>query len=99
MRTALIVSLLCALPTMANAVCGDRAELMSKLADKYKEAPVAQAVTNDGKLVEVVASKHGGTWTILMTKPDGGSCAMAVGQNWRKVEKFAQATPEPEGLY
>ena len=63
--------------------CDQRAKVLGHLAQKYKEAPVAIGVTNSGKVVEVLTTSDGDTWTIIISTPDGTSCLVAAGENWR----------------
>ena len=63
------------------------------LAKKYKESPVAAGVTLSGGLVEVLTDGKGGTWTIIVTTPQGMSCLVAAGEGWREVERVET---EPE---
>ncbi len=63
--------------------CIPRAEALGHLAQKYKEAPVAIGVTNSGGIVEVLTTSDGATWTIIISTPDGTSCLVAAGENWR----------------
>ena len=42
------------------------------------------APSPDDGLVEVYASEETGTWTILMTRPDGTTCLLAAGQRWEQ---------------
>lgn len=65
--------------------CNTRDYVLSLLAGKYKEAPVAVGVTNAGSLVEVLSTGTGSTWTIIVTTPQGMSCLIAAGEGWRKV--------------
>ena len=73
--------------------CNDRDTVLSLLAKKYKESPVAAGVTNTGGLVEVLTDGKGGTWTIIVTTPQGMSCLVAAGESWRAMEQVAV---EPE---
>ena len=73
----------------AQPQCNDRKEVLDLLAQKYKEAPVASGVTNNGGLVEVLTDAKGGTWTIIVTTPQGVSCLVAAGEGWRKMEQIA----------
>ena len=63
--------------------CDQRAKVIGHLAQKYKEAPVAIGVTNTGGMVEVLATRDGGTWTIILSSPNGTSCLLAAGEGWR----------------
>lgn len=73
--------------------CNTRDSVISLLASKYKEAPVAVGVTNTGGLVEVLSTGDGNTWTIIVTTPQGMSCLVAAGEGWRALEQIAL---EPE---
>jgi len=70
--------------------CNDRKQVLDLLAQKYKEAPIASGITNNGGLVEVLTDAKGGTWTIIVTTPQGVSCLVAAGEGWRKMEQIAQ---------
>ena len=37
------------------------------------------------RLVEVFASNNGTSWTIVVTRPDGLSCIVAVGEDWETL--------------
>lgn len=69
--------------------CNDRKQVIDLLAQKYKESPVAAGVTNNGGLVEVLTDGKGGTWTIIVTTPQGVSCLVAAGDGWRRMEQLA----------
>ncbi len=73
--------------------CNERDRVLELLAKKYKESPVAAGVTNTGGLVEVLTDGKGGTWTIIITTPQGVSCLVAAGEGWREVEP-SDADPE-----
>lgn len=77
----------------AQPQCNERDQVLELLAKKYKEAPVAAGVTNTGGLVEVLTDGTGGTWTIIVTTPQGVSCLVAAGEGWRTMEQVAV---EPE---
>ena len=73
--------------------CDDRDKVLSHLAKKYSEAPIAAGVTTSGGLVEVLTDEEGGTWTIIVTTPQGWSCLLAAGEGWRTFERVVT---EPE---
>jgi hypothetical protein len=74
---------------LAQPQCDTRDKVLSLLAEKYKEAPVALGVTNNGGLVEVLSTDEGTTWSIIVTAPDGKSCLVAAGEGWRALEQIA----------
>jgi hypothetical protein len=65
--------------------CHSHADLAAMLNRKYSEAPNAVGVQANGHLVEVFASSDGTSWTIVVTRPDGVSCIVAVGENWETL--------------
>ena len=80
----------------AQTACKPRTDVVGHLAKKYGEAPVAIGVTNNGGLVEVLTTGDGNTWTIIVSMPNGTSCMVASGEDWRTknhdVNKLAPAT-------
>ncbi len=86
---ALIAHSASAQTSQGRPQCNDRKQVLNLLAQKYKEAPVASGVTNNGGLVEVLTDAKGGTWTIIVTTPQGVSCLVAAGEGWRKMEQIA----------
>jgi hypothetical protein len=85
-----------AVPGMAVAApmaCSARTDVVTKLASKYHEQPSSAALTNDGQLLEVLKSKDGTTWSIIITTPEGVSCLVAAGGSWQ--DKFNdQVSPQ-----
>ncbi len=70
------------------APCGARDDLANKLKQRYDEMPSALGIASNGRLVEVFTSPNG-TWTIVLTRPDGVSCLLAVGQDWQTMVRDA----------
>lgn len=64
--------------------CANRADFLKHLSANYREAPVAMGLTANGGLLEVVASKDG-SWTIIVTMPNGMSCGVASGMSWEST--------------
>ena len=73
----------------AQPQCNNRDNVLELLAKKYQETPIAAGVTNTGGLVEVLTDHKSGTWTIIVTTPQGMSCLVAAGEGWRKLEQIA----------
>ena len=86
-RVATALSLLAATPA-ANAeetrACAERSRVVLKLEQKFGETLRSLGLHRDDGLVEVYASEETGTWTILMTRPDGTTCLLAAGQRWEQ---------------
>jgi hypothetical protein len=41
-------------------------------------------LANNGTMLEIATSGEG-SWTILVTRPDGVSCVVATGEAWERV--------------
>ena len=89
MRKMTITALAAAVSTAgaANAqqACADRDQITTRLESKYGESFAGGGLRNAKSIYEVWMSEDSGTWTIIMTKPDGQACVMAAGTNWRKA--------------
>ena len=76
----------------AEPRCGPRAEVLEMLGARYDETRRGIGVAGPTQVLEVFAS-HEGTWTVLVTDPEGRSCMVASGRGW---EDLREALP-PEG--
>lgn len=79
--------------TAQQAVCGERTRMTDYLKVKYAERQDSMGVTRDGKVMEVFSSNDG-TWTMLMSYPDGKACVVGYGQNWQPVKMKGDETAE-----
>ena len=64
--------------------CAERATVVDRLADKFGETWQSMGLNPQNGVVEVYASDQTGTWTILITRPDGVSCLIASGEMWEE---------------
>lgn len=65
--------------------CGPHDEFVKALNDKYRETTFFMGTVNGTSLVEMYRSESG-TWTVLVTTPDGRSCIVAAGQDGTDVK-------------
>ncbi len=65
-----------------RTACAERTTVVKRLAEKYGETLQSLGLHQNNAVVEVYASDETGSWTILMTRPDGVACLMASGQMW-----------------
>jgi hypothetical protein len=72
--------------------CGSRDDVVSTLVDQFDETHRASGLESATGLMEIWASDIDGSWTILLTRPDGQTCVMATGSYW--LEAIETATPE-----
>ncbi len=68
-----------------NLLCDQRASIIGRLAEKFRESPIAIGVASTGGIIEVLTAGDGGTWTIIVSYPNGTSCLIAVGEGWRAL--------------
>jgi len=74
-----------------EAGCGAREMIVERLARDYGESRQSLGVVGGRQVLEVFASEETGSWTILLTAPDGIACLVAVG------ERFHRFDPVPPG--
>ena len=65
----------------AQSVCSERTTFLDKLGERYSENTSAIGLASNGTVLEVLTSEKG-TWTILVTQPDGTTCMVANGEFW-----------------
>ncbi len=64
--------------------CSQRTNFIDHLQGKFAEAPIAMGLVSNGSVLEVLASNNG-SWTIIVTAPNGLSCAVATGESWETM--------------
>ncbi|MEO1066935.1 MAG: hypothetical protein AAFW47_06110 [Pseudomonadota bacterium] len=65
--------------------CSSHDSITTHLAKRYGETPRGLGLVSDKGIMEVFVSKQG-TWTILMTNPNGTSCLIAAGKGWEDIQ-------------
>jgi hypothetical protein len=81
-----------AAPASAAMRCGPRDDVLQMLAEKYDETRRGVGISGPTQVLEVFASAKG-TWTVVVTDPEGRTCLVASGRSW---EDLREALP-PEG--
>ena len=79
-----IVFALATSSAMAQMLCGNHDDIVSKLANEYSETRVGIGLNDNGRVIELFASPTG-TWTILITPPKGLTCMVETGQSWESI--------------
>lgn len=75
---AILIAL--ASPALAEAPsCGPRAVAIAMVQETFGETLRTRALTSSGMVSETYANDATGTWTILVTAPDGTTCLGAEG--------------------
>ena len=75
---------------MGSQGCNLRPVVLEQLLEDYGEVAIASAISNTGRLIEVLTSEGGGTWSIIMTGQVGPgvilTCVIGAGEGWRAIE-------------
>ncbi len=81
-------------PAAAQSVCAGRAQVLDYLTRHYSEQRIALGVAGAGGVIELLARPDGGTWTLIVSRPDGSACVLATGEDWQRVspEKRGEGT-------
>ncbi|UWR03405.1 hypothetical protein K3740_01465 [Ruegeria conchae] len=70
--------------------CAPREDVIKRLAKTYGETRRGIGIARQGAVMEVFASDRTGSWTIVVTLPEGVTCLIASGQSF---EVLAEALP------
>ena len=91
-RQLCVVAAVCGVGVLAHpayaASCADRDTVVQRLQSQYDEmfsAGGLQTIRNKQTLVEVWSSQKTGTFTVMLTTPDGGACVVATGTDWHQI--------------
>lgn len=68
-------------PADAQMLCAPRERLVERLSADYSERQRGIGVRGPAAVYELWAS-DGGSWTLLLTRPNGVSCLVADGTHW-----------------
>ena len=78
--------------------CAPREQVVAGLATGFDEVRRGAGLTRNGQgqaqVVEVFTSA-GGTWTIVVTMPNGTTCLVAAGDAWQEVTDELPAKGDP----
>lgn len=62
--------------------CAPRDEIVTSLTAEFGERQKAMGLQQGENLMEIFASEESGSFTVLVTDPEGESCVVAMGSNW-----------------
>ena len=72
-------------PADAAANCQARERIVAALADQFQETRRGFGLQDDMRILEVFAGESG-SWTVVVSFPDGRSCVVAAGEAWTDQE-------------
>jgi hypothetical protein len=80
------------------AQCAPREQVVAGLATGFDEvrrgAGLTAAPDGRARVIEIFTSASG-SWTIVVTRPDGQTCLVASGQAWEEITEELPAKGEP----
>ena len=85
----LILAVLMLLPTALFAQsqnCRTREAVTLMLIERYGESARVMGVIGTAQIVEFFASDESGSWTIIVSRPNGMTCIVASGEHFQMVE-------------
>ncbi len=72
--------------------CIERDRMVRNLAKKYDERSIAFGLGDNGIVYELLKSKSGTSWTLVMTTIDGNTCLIASGKHWESLPQITPST-------
>ncbi|WP_371398922.1 hypothetical protein [Marinovum algicola] len=79
----------------AQSVCLPSDRMAKQLSDEFDEELIGVGLQNSRRLIQVWRSIEGGSFTIIVARPDGISCVIATGLAWVDVASDAD---DAEGI-
>ncbi len=73
---------------VAQNMCSHREDVIAQLAESYSEVPVGGGIATNGGYLELLSSETG-SWTVILTFPNGLSCVVATGSDWTGIDRIA----------
>ncbi len=67
--------------------CVERAKMVAKLLNDYGETRRGAGLQSETGVLELFVAESG-TWTLLLTRPNGETCPVAVGEAWRDDDEL-----------
>ena len=73
-----------------RSTCAARGEIVERLVAQFGEVRQSIGIGANNAMMEMFAAPATGTWTILVTLPNGMTCLVASGESW---ERLAEELP------
>lgn len=65
--------------------CGDGADIIAHLEKDWGEGAEILALDASGRMVRILVNPDTGTWSMLLTAPNGLTCLVSHGSAWEPV--------------
>lgn len=82
----------------AGTACMSRQDVLDQLRHLYGERPTAMARVSNGGVMELLQARETGSWTMVLTMPEGTSCLIAAGDAWLSLESPASDSVALDGV-
>ena len=81
----------CSAPLMAQTVeaprCGPREAVLAHVGDNFAEVRQSRMMTSENDLLEFYANEETGTWSALVSNPQGQTCLVLYGNYYEQVDQ------------
>ena len=71
--------------------CGDGDDIIAHLEKDWGEGAEILALDASGRMVRILVNPDTGTWTMLLTAPNGLTCLVSHGSAWEPVAVLPDA--------
>ena len=71
--------------------CGDGEDIIARLEKDWGEAAEILALDASGRMVRILVNPDTGTWSMLLTAPNGLTCLVSHGSAWEPVAVLPEA--------
>jgi len=71
--------------TAQQMLCGEHEDIVQALKLNWQEDRTAIGLSSTGAVMEVYSSAEG-TWTLLMTTPEGSTCLISAGEYFETIK-------------
>lgn len=75
--------------------CAERGVVVERLQTRYGETRQSIGLGQGNRVIEMFASTDTGTWTIVVTLPNGMTCLLAAGESFERVVAEPVALGDP----
>jgi len=65
--------------------CMKHTDFVAQVAREFQETLVGFGILSDKRVIAVFASPRGATFTLAFTTPEGLTCPIGAGNNWRHI--------------
>ncbi len=72
-------------PASAQQACVTHEAATKYLEKQFDERAVGRGLANAGKAMLELFVSEAGSWTVVVSEPNGRSCIMASGESWQQL--------------